>query len=82
MKSARSQQASYPSEYIDCVCTIRERFAPTAFHATLPNGKETVAFVQRKEAHLLEVIQPGSRVLVTICPADFDRARIRELVKN
>ncbi len=76
MKSARSQNNSYPSLYIDCVCTIRERFAPTAYHGTLPNGKETVAFVQRREAHLLETIQPGDRVVVTICPADFDRARI------
>ncbi len=79
MKSARSQHNTYPSQYIDCVCTIRERFAPTAYHGTLPNGKETVAFVQRKEAHLLELIQPGDRVVTTICPADFDRARIRRI---
>ncbi len=69
--------SSYPSQYIDCICTIRERFAPTAYHATLPNGKETVAFVQRREAALLDVLRPGDRVLTTICPADFDRARIR-----
>lgn len=72
-----SQQ--YPSQYIDCICTITERFAPTAFHATLPNGKPTVAFVQRKEAHLLDIIKPGDQVCVTICPADFDRARIRSM---
>ena len=69
----------YPSQYVDCVCTIKERFAPTAFHATLPNGKCTVAFVQSKEAHLLEIIQPGDKVNVTICPADFERARIRSM---
>lgn len=73
-------QDSYPSQYIDSVCIIRERFAPTAYHATLPNGKETVAFVQRKEAHLLEILQPGDHVHVTLCPADFDRARIRSKV--
>ena len=72
-------QQQYPSQYIDCVCTISERFAPTAFHATLPNGKATVAFVQRKEAHLLEVIKHGDKVNVTICPADFERARIRSM---
>lgn len=71
--------SSYPSQYIDCVCTIRERFAPTAYHATLPNGKETVAFIQKKEAALLETIHPGDKVIVTICPADFDRARIRRM---
>lgn len=70
----------YPSQYIDCICTICERFAPTAYHAILPNGKHTVAFVQKKEAGLLDVIRPGDRVKVTICPADFDRARIRCIV--
>lgn len=73
--------SSYPSQFIDCIATIRERFAPTAYHAVLPNGKETVAFVQQKEAHLLEILQPGDRVQVTICPADFDRARIRAKVQ-
>lgn len=72
--------SSYPSQFIDCVATIRERFAPTAYHAVLPNGKETVAFVQQKEAYLLDILQPGDRVTVTICPADFDRARIRERI--
>lgn len=67
----------YPSQFINAICTIRERFAPTAYHATLPNGKETVAFLQKKEAHLADIIRPGNRVVVTICPADFDRARIR-----
>lgn len=69
--------SSYPSQFIDCIATIRERFAPTAYRALLPNGKETVAFVQKKEEVLLSVLQPGDRVRVTICPADFDRARIR-----
>lgn len=73
---------SYPSQYVNCICTIKERFAPTAYHATLPNGKETVAFIQKKEEHLLELIKSGDRVLCTICPADFDRARIRELCKD
>ncbi len=70
---------SYPSQYIDCVCTIRERFAPTAYHAALPNGKETVAFIQKREAALLDILKPGDRVVATICPADFDRARIRRI---
>ena len=71
---------TYPSEFIDCTCTIRERFAPTAYRAELPNGKPTVAFVQRREAGLLDAIRPGDRVRVTVSPADFDRARIREIV--
>ena len=72
--------STYPSEFIDCACTIRERFAPTAYHAELPNGKPTVAFVQRREAGLLDAIRPGDRVRVTVSPADFDRARIREII--
>lgn len=76
-----SSTSSYPSQYIDTVCTVQSRFAPTAYHATLPNGKSTVAFVQRKEAWLLDVLQPGDRVRVTICPASFDRARIRSKVE-
>ena len=72
-----STATSYPSQFIDAICTVQERFAPTAYHATLPNGKHTVAFVQRKEAWLLEELKPGDRVRVTICPADFERARIR-----
>ncbi|MBR5212997.1 MAG: hypothetical protein IKV92_01930 [Akkermansia sp.] len=71
---------SYPSQYVDCICTIVERFAPTAYHATMPNGKQTVAFVQKKEEHLLAVIQPGDKVQCTVCPADFERARIRNIV--
>ena len=72
-----SSTTAYPSQFIKTTCTILERFAPTAYRATLPNGKPTVAFVQRKEAWLLEVLRPGDRVCVTICPADFERARIR-----
>ena len=77
-----SSTSSYPSQYINCTCTIVERFAPTAFRATLPNGKPTVAFVQRKEAHLLDVLKPGDRVCCTVCPADFERARIRAIAAH
>lgn len=76
-----STTQSYPSQFIDTKCTIVERFAPTAYRATLPNGKPTVAFVQRREAHLLELIRPGDQVCVTICPADFERARIRSMAE-
>ncbi len=72
----------YPSEFIKCTCTIVERFAPMAYRASLPNGKSTVAFVQKKEAHLLDILKAGDKVLVSICPADFDRARIRDIVTS
>lgn len=72
----------YPSQYIETSCCIIERFARTAYHAILPNGKKTIAFVQRKEEALLDLIHPGSRVHVTISPADLDRARIRSIIDN
>jgi len=58
---------------VQAVAVIVERIADTAFRATLPNGKTAVAFV---DASLRELLKPGDRVNVTICPADFDRARI------
>lgn len=70
---------TYPSEFINCTCTIIERFAPMAYRASLPNGKRTVAFVQKKESHLLETLKEGDQVIVTVCPADFERARIRRM---
>lgn len=67
---------AYPSMYIETEGTIKERFAETAFKAELPNGKITVAFVEKKNEHLKDVICPGDKVKLTISPADFDRARI------
>ncbi len=69
----------YPSQFIMTRCKIVERFAPTAYRALLPNGKPTVAFIQKKEEALLQVIQEGQEVTVSISPADFDRARIISL---
>lgn len=69
----------YPSRYIDCTCDLQEQIAPSAYHGLLPNGKRTVAFVERRDAELLPMLRPGCRVWVTLSPADFDRARIRGL---
>ena len=66
----------YPFHTLQTVAVIMERIADTAFRAALPNGKTTVAFVEKKNAPLRDVLQPGDRVNVTICPADFDRARV------
>ncbi len=72
----------YPSQFIETVGVIVERFAETAFRAELPNGKVTVAFLELKMAHLKEVLKPGDRVRLNICPADFDRARIDGLLPD
>ena len=66
----------YPFHTVQTVAVIMERIADTAFRATLPNGKTTVAFVEMKIAAVSDVRRPGDRLNVTICPADFDRARV------
>lgn len=72
----------YPSSAVQAVAVIVERIADTAFHATLPNGKLTVAFVEKKNAILRNMLHPGDRVKVTICPADFDRARVDAMMEG
>lgn len=72
----------YPSEFIEVVGTIVERFAETAYKAELPNGKVTVAFIEKKNEHLKEVLQSGDKVKLRISPADFDRARIDAKVEG
>lgn len=70
----------YPSQYIEVIGTIIDRFADTAFRAELPNGKVTVAFVERKNAQLKDELTAGDKVLLRICPADFDCARIESRI--
>lgn len=72
---------SYPFLMVQTVAVIVERIADTAFRATLPNGKTAVAFVEKKNAYLRDVLKTGDRVNVTICPADFDRARVDGLAE-
>lgn len=67
---------SYPSQFISTQGTVTGRLAETAFRAILPNGKETVAFIEKKNAPLRDLIKPGDIVALTICPSDFDRARV------
>ncbi len=74
--------SKYPSQFIITTCQILERFAPTAFRASLPNGKKTVAFIQKREEDLKDIIQSGDEVEVSISPADFDRARILRITKS
>ena len=71
-------KSAYPSEFIKAKGSIIERFAQTAFKATLPNGKITVAFPEEKNKHLADEITPGDTVALTICPSNMDRARIDE----
>ena len=65
-----------PPEFIHCVGLLETPCAALAFHARLPNGKRTIAFVEQRDAELLRALAPGCRVHLAICPADFERARI------
>ncbi len=67
---------AYPSNFIHTTGTIIGRIAETAFRAALPNGKEAIAFVEKKNAPLRELIQAGDTDEHTISPSDFDRARV------
>lgn len=71
---------AYPSNFIHTKGKVTGRLAETAFNATLPNGKETVAFVEKKNAHLRDRIQAGDTVALTVCPSDFDRARVDGII--
>lgn len=68
-----------PPEFIHCTGILESPCASLAFHARLPNGKKTVAFVEQRDETLLPSLYPGARVCLTICPADFERARITGL---
>ena len=70
----------YPSHLVKSEVKIIARIAETAFKGLLPNGKETIAFVEMKKAHLRDLIQPNDMVAVSICPSDFDRARIDDIL--
>lgn len=72
---------AYPSNFIQTEGTVTGRLAETAFHAVLPNGKQTVAFVEKKNAPLRDLIKPGNVVALTICPSDFDRARVDSIIR-
>lgn len=74
---SRSASSSYPSQFVETTCTISHQIAPAAYRATLPNGKITIAFLQRRELENLGTLTQGEKVRVVINPADFDRARIR-----
>lgn len=72
----------YPSQYITTTGIILEQVADSAYKTRLPNGKITLAFLERKSAHLKESIRTGDTVKLRICPADFDCARIDAIITS
>lgn len=71
-----------PPELIHCVGLLEAPCAALAFHARLPNGKRTIAFVEQRDTELMHVLAPGCCVHLAICPADFERARIVGVVQE
>ena len=76
MSTKKKNAAAYPAQIIDAVGTITGLLAGSAYHALLPNGKSTVAYMQRKTAQLVGTLQIGDKVSLSIDPSDFDCARI------
>ena len=65
---------------VQAVAVIVERIADTAFRAPLPNGKTAVAFVEKKNASLRELLKPGDvDFLHSLEGADVKRAMLRQV---
>lgn len=66
----------YPCQFITTEGVLREICSPTAFGATLPNGKPIIAFIKKKRRDLVAELAPGDTVSLRVSPADFDAAEI------
>lgn len=71
----------YPYQTVQAVAVIAERIADTAFRATPAERQDYCGFCGEKERSVRDVLKPGDRMNVTICPADFDRARVDGLAE-
>ncbi len=78
MSSRKKAAGCYPAQAIHATGTLTERIASTAFRATLPNGKTTIAYMQRRTAERLGALQPGQVVSLVLSPADLETARITD----
>jgi hypothetical protein len=56
--------------------TIREPVDSRSWKATLPNGKEIIAFESKVRKISLPRIQPGTRCTVHLSLCDFDHGKI------
>ncbi|MCD7797999.1 MAG: hypothetical protein LUG84_01130 [Akkermansiaceae bacterium] len=72
--------AHQPPKFIHCEGVLEQEVSRGAFRARLPNGKPVIAFVEKGELCLRERLRPGKRVSLTLCPADFERARITAMI--
>ena len=59
--------------------TIVRKGSGHSFIATLPNGKEVVAFPLRDQADLAADLEPGSEVTLELTVYDFSKAKISGL---
>jgi hypothetical protein len=55
---------------------IREPVDSRSWRATLPNGKEIIAFESKVRKIALPPIQPGTRCTVHLSLCDFDHGKI------
>ncbi len=77
MNTKKKNAAAYPGYSVETVGTLIEEIAPGVYRASLPNGKVTVAHAGQKVLQAISVpLFPGTRVHLSLTPADFDHARI------
>jgi translation initiation factor IF-1 len=55
---------------------IVERLSNRHYRATLPNGKEVIAHLERKAPADWRDLPPGSMVVGELSPYDFEHARL------
>jgi len=61
-------------EYVETLVTVKSQHTHRTWHATLPNGKEIIAFVDEGLPAL--TLAAGQQVRVQITVSDFSRALI------
>lgn len=61
-------------ETVDSHATIQKQHSHRTWHATLPNGKIIMAFLNEEEP--LMTFEPGFKVPVCLTVADFSRGLI------
>lgn len=59
-------------ETVETTVTIRSPHCPRTWHATLPNGREVLAFRPEEEEPIL--LDSGTQVPARLTVADFSRA--------
>ena len=67
--------------FIQSKGSIIEKKGKNAFLISLPNGKETIGFVKRKNQNLSKKLKEKNQVIIEINASDFSKGEILKLTK-